>query len=175
MSAAPVTLRAVSPADSALLAALHAETFTAPWDQPWTAQSFADILALPTAEGLIAATSDALDSQFRDTQPRDPQPRDPQPVGFGLTLKSGEEVELLLLAIRPAWRKQGLGGHLLAQLMAKAGAAGARRGLLEVSAANPAALACYARAGFRPCGRRRDYYQPGNDAVVMEIDIAVTK
>jgi ribosomal-protein-alanine N-acetyltransferase len=149
-------LRPLAPADAALLAALHRETFTAAWDRPWSAQSFAEILVLPGACGLIAA----LPGGKAD----DP----PEPVGFGLLLCTGEEVELLLLGVRPACRRQGIARRLLDDLLAMAAAAGAARLLLEVCAANAAAVACYRQAGFVPCGKRRDYYAPGQDALIFE-------
>jgi ribosomal-protein-alanine N-acetyltransferase len=142
-----------------LLAALHAAGFGEAWDRPWSRQSFAEILALPGASGLIALI---------------PDPDQPQPVGFGLTLGSGPEVELLLLAVLPAWRRRGIARHLLFALLREAAAAGATRALLEVAAANRAAIACYAAAGFTPCGRRRDYYAPGIDAVLYERFLTTT-
>lgn len=89
-------------------------------------------------------------------------------MGFGLTLAAGDEAEILLITVLPAWRRRGFARRLLAALLAQAGAAGANRMLLEVAAANPAAIACYEKAGFRPCGRRKDYYKPGIDAVIYE-------
>lgn len=140
-------------ADLDLLAALHEAGFQETWDRPWSRQSFAEILALPGAAGLIAVTGDARASE---------------PIGFGLTLGSGEEVELLLLTVLPAWRRRGIARRLLFSLLQGAARAGAKRALLEVAASNRAAIACYADAGFTPCGRRRDYYAPGIDAVLYE-------
>jgi len=146
----------LGPADAALLALLHEEIFSAPWDRPWSAGSFADILALPGAGGFIATPSAADGAE-------------PEPVGFGLILSSGEEAELLLMGVRPAWRRQGVARRLLAALIHRAVGLGARRMLLEVSTANPAAIACYHAAGFVTCGRRKDYYAPGNDALILEV------
>jgi ribosomal-protein-alanine N-acetyltransferase len=44
--------------------------------------------------------------------------------------------------------------------------------LLEVSAANQAALALYEAAGFEEIDRRRRYYRDGTDAVVMRLRLA---
>lgn len=160
-----LVLRKAGIADIDLLAALHEAGFGEAWDRPWSRQSFAEILALPGAAGLIAlnrADSPAPDSPAANS------PAPAEPVGFGLTLGSGQEVELLLLAVLPAWRRRGIARHLLEALLADAATAGAGRVLLEVAAANRAAIACYAAAGFTPCGRRRDYYGPGIDAVLYE-------
>jgi ribosomal-protein-alanine N-acetyltransferase len=143
-------LRPVTSFDLDLLALMHAAGFTESWDRPWSRQSFADILAMPGCFGLLAAIDRA------------------EPAGFGLTLASGEEVELLLLSVLPAWRRQGVGHRLLLGLLDQAYRGGARRALLEVAAPNAAAIALYERAGFTACGRRRNYYAPGIDAVIYE-------
>lgn len=148
-----LTLRPISAFDVDLLALLHADSFQESWDRPWSPQSFAEVLAMPGSFGLIAALQNG---------------GMPEPVGFGLMLGSGEEVELLLLAILPRWRRRGLAQRLLRALLDQAQMAGARRALLEVAAANAAAIACYAGQGFTPCGRRRDYYAPGIDALIYE-------
>jgi ribosomal-protein-alanine N-acetyltransferase len=152
MSATGAAALQFAPADAfaaELLAELHRRAFNAPWDRPWSAKSFAEILAMPGAAGLVARIGDA-------------------PIGFGLTLMAADEVELLLLAILPEERKRGLASRLLAELLAQARAAGARRALLEVAAGNAAAIACYRAAGFAECGRRRNYYPGGMDALMFE-------
>jgi ribosomal-protein-alanine N-acetyltransferase len=154
-------LRPVGPFDLELLAEMHAASFRESWDRPWSRQSFAEILAMPGSTGVIAALAGRDPAQVG-------QEGTAAPVGFGLTLAAGDEVELLLLSVLPAWRRRGFAGHLLRDLLARAAAAGAGRALLEVAATNPAAIACYEVAGFTACGRRKDYYAPGIDAVVYE-------
>ena len=51
-------IRPVTAFDLALLAELHAAIFKAPWDQPWSAQSFAEILAMPGAHGWLLASGE---------------------------------------------------------------------------------------------------------------------
>ncbi|MBL8708485.1 MAG: GNAT family N-acetyltransferase [Rhodospirillaceae bacterium] len=145
-------LRQVNPFDTELLARLHLASFGETWDRPWSSQSFADILALPGSLGLIAHQQDT-------------------PIGFGLMLPSGEEVELLLLAVLPPWRRRGVAQRLLAALLRQAHRAGARRALLEAAAPNTAAIACYTATGFTVCGRRKDYYGAGIDAVIYELNL----
>jgi ribosomal-protein-alanine N-acetyltransferase len=142
-------IRPIGPFDTELLAELHRRCFTATWDRPWSAQSFAEILAMPGAAGLLASLG-------------------PEPVGFGLTLQAADEVELLLLAVLPDRRGHGIAGKLLSNLLAMAGAKGARRALLEVADANRAAIACYARIGFAVCGRRKHYYPGSTDALILD-------
>jgi ribosomal-protein-alanine N-acetyltransferase len=146
--AAP-TLQPISPFDVELLAALHRQCFTAIWDRPWNAKSFADVLAMPGAAGEIICDNDA-------------------PVGFGITLQAVDEVELLLLAILPEQRGRGFGRRLLDSLLSAAAARGAKRALLEVADRNIPAISAYTKVGFTTCGRRKQYYPGPTDAVLFE-------
>lgn len=149
MAPTDLTFRALSGFDLDLLAELHAQSFDAGWDRPWSQSSFADVLAMPGAAGQLAVLDD-------------------QPVGFGLTLAAADEVELLLLAVLPAHRRHGHAGQLLMALLRAAETSGAGRAILEVAAPNHAAIACYRRAGFTPCGRRKAYYPGQVDALIFE-------
>ncbi len=127
------------------LAALHATAFP----EPWTAESFA---ALLDQAGVFAVA---------------------EADGFILVRVVMDEAEILTLAVRPEARRAGLGGWLTGRAAARAAQAGARRLFLEVAEDNAAALALYARAGFRPIGRRKNYYNHGRtDALVMGFDLA---
>ena len=84
--------------------------------------------------------------------------RDGEPVGFALSRVVLEEAELLLLGVRPAYRRQGIGRVLLERSLAMARALGARRVHLEVREGNNARL-LYDAAGFSQIGRRPSYYR----------------
>lgn len=120
-----------SPATPTALAALHARCFTAP--PPWSAAAFAATLAQPGAV-LLA-----------------------RPGAFLLGRIAAGEAEVLTLAVAPEARRQGLAAALLAQFLTDAAAQGATTAFLEVAEDNLVARALYARAGFRPAGRRRGY------------------
>lgn len=139
-------IRALAPADAPVLAALHAVSF--PPAEAWGEAAFARLLALPGAAGLLAAEGD-------------------QPLGFVLARRAADEAELLTLAVVPAWRRLGVGRRLLEDCLAALARAGVGRIFLEVAADNTAARGLYSAAGFRPVGRRRDYYGPGRDALVL--------
>lgn len=124
------------------MAALHARCFVRP--RPWTEAGLAAALAAP---GGFLCTD---------------------PAGFALGRAMADEAELLTLAVAPEARRRGAGARLLAAFEAGAAARGARRAYLEVAADNAGALALYARAGWRPAGRRLGYYGAGLDAVVMD-------
>jgi ribosomal-protein-alanine N-acetyltransferase len=89
-----------------------------------------------------------------------------------VTLAAGDVVDLQRIAVHPGHQRQGLARLLLDAAVAAGKAARADRMLLEVSAANSAALAFYATAGFVEIDRRRRYYRDGTDAVVMRLPLA---
>ncbi|GAB2178010.1 ribosomal protein S18-alanine N-acetyltransferase [Dongia sp. agr-C8] len=158
MTAHAWKIRPVEGFDIPVLTALHAACFTAPWDQPWTDRSFAEVLQMPGSGAYIAALG-------------------AEPVGFALARIVADEAELLLIGIHPEHRRAGRGRALLDHLFAALRASGAARLFLEVAEANPAATAFYRAAGFEPVGRRKKYYE-GEDALVLmkalRADIAQT-
>ncbi len=84
-----------------------------------------------------------------------------RPIGFSLFRTIAGEAELLLLAVAPDHQRRGIGHRLLDQFVDCARAAGATRVHLEVRDGNPA-IQMYRLAGFKPAGRRPNYYR-GND------------
>jgi [ribosomal protein S18]-alanine N-acetyltransferase len=96
-----------------------------------------------------------------------------QLLGYAITSRCDDVVDLHRIAVRPAHRRQGLAHDLLAACLDRARGERADRVLLEVSADNPGALAFYAAEGFTAIDRRRRYYRDGSDAVVMRLPLAV--
>lgn len=78
-------------------------------------------------------------------------------VGFSMARMIVDEAELLLLAVRPDLRGQGIGKSLLNQFLATSVAGGAERVHLEVRDGNEA-IRLYHAAGFTIAGRRKSYY-----------------
>lgn len=128
------------------LAAIHARCFTRP--RPWSAAEFAALLDSPRA--------------FLLTRPR----------GFLLGQTVADEAELLTLAVAPDARRRGIARDLVAEFAATSRARGAAQAFLEVAADNAAAQALYHAAGWRESGRRRRYYGPDLDALVMTLRLA---
>jgi [ribosomal protein S18]-alanine N-acetyltransferase len=132
------------------LACLHARVF----DDPWDGQAFAELLRQPGAKAFMARVGDP-----------------PEAVGLILGRVAADEAEILSLAVRMDRQRRGLAARLLSALHRAARRARARTLYLEVGAGNGAALAFYARRGFRACGRRAAYYQhpgrPAEDALVL--------
>ena len=84
---------------------------------------------------------------------------------------AADEAELLTLAVDPALRRQRIGTALLQGAMERAQEQGAVQMFLEVSVANEAARALYARADFVQVGRRAGYYGDGSDALVLRAEL----
>lgn len=166
-------IRAASTFDTPLLEALHRASCTAEWDEAWSQQSFADILAMPGAVGLIASADDETLRVAREAlgvAPIDPAPpgfapTGYVPVGFALGRIAVDEAEVLLIATRPARRRRGIAQAMLAEMLPRLAGAGAKHVFLEVAASNVAALALYRAAGFRAVGSRPNYYR-GREATI---------
>jgi ribosomal-protein-alanine N-acetyltransferase len=90
-------------------------------------------------------------------------------VGFVVTRQvtpSEPEVEseVLNLAVDPSYRRQGIGAALVTAAIANAPGGW----FLEVRESNIAAIELYKSLGFKPCGRRQNYYNdPPESAIVM--------
>jgi ribosomal-protein-alanine N-acetyltransferase len=79
-----------------------------------------------------------------------------------------DEVHINNVAMRPAYRGQGLGTALLRHVLAEGRRLGARRATLEVRASNIGARRLYERLGFYVAGTRRNYYtNPVEDALIL--------
>lgn len=82
---------------------------------------------------------------------------------------TADELEILNIAVSPSRRRQGLGRRVLGMALQVAGKMGIRKSLLEVRESNTPAIGLYESAGFRPVGRRRNYYRsPDEDALIYE-------
>jgi ribosomal-protein-alanine N-acetyltransferase len=84
-----------------------------------------------------------------------------EPAGFALTRTLLDETELLLLAVRPSYRRLGIAKKLIEDIISISTESGVSRIFLEVRDGNDALL-LYRKIGFVPVGRRRGYYKGGN-------------
>ena len=72
------------------------------------------------------------------------------------------------VAVAPAYRRQGVADALIAALMRRAEELALAFVTLEVRAGNESAKSLYAKHGFVPVGRRKNYYDlPKEDAILM--------
>jgi ribosomal-protein-alanine N-acetyltransferase len=86
-----------------------------------------------------------------------------------------DEAHVTTFAVLPAYRRRGIGGLLLTELMALAADLGAAVCTLEVRLSNAAARKLYEEFGFRPVGVRPRYYSDnGEDALIMTTERLTT-
>jgi len=135
-------LRAFDPQtdDVAILAALHAASFT----EAWSAAFIRDLFSGP---GVFAFA---------------------QAEGFILARAAGGEAEILTLTVTPKSRRQGIGRALVRKAASHAQELGAATLFLEVAKDNEGARKLYSGLGFKPVGLRKAYYG-GTDAEVLKV------
>lgn len=88
-------------------------------------------------------------------------------VGYLCRWLVGDEIHILNLAVAPEHRGAGIGRALVELVIAEARAERVSRVTLEVRQENASARSLYRTLGFVECGRRRNYYGRGEDAIVM--------
>lgn len=95
--------------------------------------------------------------------------------GFIVARSAGREWEIENMAVAGPARRRSLGTRLLAELLDRARAAGARHVFLEVRESNRAARALYEKWAFVESGRRKCYYhQPDEDAILYRFTFSST-
>ena len=92
--------------------------------------------------------------------------------GFIVARLIADELHVNNVAVRPDWRRIGIGAKLLDAVLAWGRQMGATLALLEVRAGNSPAQALYRRCGFEVTGHRRHYYRaPVEDALIMSVSL----
>lgn len=95
-------------------------------------------------------------------------------IGYGVLSWGPEEAHLLNITVTPDRQGEGLGRHLLEDLIDKAIVWGAKELFLEVRPSNESAIGLYRDRGFNEIGLRPDYYpdhEGREDAVVMALPL----
>ena len=141
-SVSMIALRPGAMADLGAVDRMMREAFDPRFGEAWTPSQVAGVLAMPGVWLTIAEL-------------------DGVPAGFAVTRAIADEAELLLLAVRPAVRRRGVGRALLKSAAAEARSRGVAQMHLEVRAGNDA-IVLYRAAGFVKVGERRDYYRGRN-------------
>lgn len=97
-------------------------------------------------------------------------------AGYVALYHTFDELEILNIAIAPAWRQRGLGTRLLGLTLQEADKKGISQAVLEVRPSNTPAIALYTAQGFVPVGRRAHYYaDTGEDALIYVCDLAARR
>ncbi len=92
-------------------------------------------------------------------------------LGYACWWIVADELQLQSIATVSNARRQGLGGAMLNFVVSSGRSEGARSMSLEVRGSNAAALALYRARGFAEVGKRYDYYGPGENALLMDLDL----
>ena len=149
-----IVLRAMGRDDLPAVLEIERRSFA----QPWSRALFEKELTTPFAH-LVTAVEE----------------HGPRAVIAGYTCRwrvtDTDEVHLLNVAVHPERRGLGYGRVLVEAVIDEARVARARVVFLEVRAGNVVARRLYRLLGFRDLSIRRGYYGPGQDAIVMELDL----
>ena len=141
------------------MAALERLCFTLPWSK----EQLAGHLALPNFAAFGLRAPPGKSSGMEGAAPL---------LAYLSFYHSPYELEILNLAVAPAWRGRGCGARLLRLVLRMGVNMGIGRAVLEVRSGNLAALALYTGQGFTQVGRRPGYYHDsGEDALVLELSL----
>lgn len=142
-----IRIVAMGPAHIESVAELEKSIFSAPWD----AQSLRAELSNPLSLWLVALDGDRV-------------------AGYVGSQSVLGESDMMNLAVDPAYRRQGIAKRLIERLLWDLDEDNHCL-TLEVRVSNRAALALYEGLGFRPVGRRPNYYEsPREDALILRKD-----
>jgi tRNA threonylcarbamoyladenosine biosynthesis protein TsaB len=124
---------------------------------PWSKQNFADALAAGYPAWVVRRLGKL--------------------VGFCVAMKDPDDIHILVIAVNPDNRRQGVGTLLLESVRQLAVQSALNRILLEVRPSNEKALGFYHKCGFTRMGVRKGYYPAGKegreDAWVLCVDCLV--
>lgn len=141
--------------------------FDPAYGEAWNRRQISDALTMPSTHAMI------IDA---DGEPIPANPAEAigrSPAGFVLTRKAADEEELLLIAVIPEHRRRGLGERLIRHLFESARARATSRIFLEMRRGNPA-IHLYEKVGFKPIGKRPNYYRLANGGRVDAITFGCT-
>jgi ribosomal-protein-alanine N-acetyltransferase len=105
-------------------------------------------------------------------RPRDEGAAGQRVVAYIVARETAGELHINNVAVRPEYRKRGLGAFLLSRVLENARNLGVSIAYLEVRAGNIVARALYEKSGFSAIAQRPNYYtDPPEDAVVMSMSL----
>jgi ribosomal-protein-alanine N-acetyltransferase len=144
-----ITLRAMTEADLEEVLAIENDSFTHPWNR----DHFLDELKSGHAFPLVALA------------------RQEKIIGYVCPRLLLDEGHIFNIAVRRVFRGKGVARLLVEKVVNDCREGGGAVVFLEVRNSNKAAIALYRQLGFVETGRRRNYYEHGEDAILMEYDV----
>ena len=116
---------------------------------PWSEKSIASELENPLSYWLVALDEDRV-------------------VGYVGSQTVLGETDMMNVAVRPEYRRQGIAEALILALIEQLRRRQSHCLTLEVRDSNTSARALYGKLGFLEIGRRRNYYRnPREDALIL--------
>lgn len=135
--------------------------------QPWSLDSFKRELMLPFSRIMVAAQSPRAQTAAAVHAETSVQ----QPAGFLCRWLVADECHILNVAVHPELRRGGIAMALMAEAIDEAKTKNIRLVTLEVRRSNVAARSLYRKLNFEERRLRTNYYGPGEDAIVMELQL----
>jgi ribosomal-protein-alanine N-acetyltransferase len=126
------------------------------FDNPWSFDSFVRELSLPFSRMIVAVKSANPGERL---------------VGFLCRWLVADECHILNVAVHPLMRRKGIADRLMREALAEAKASNAKVVTLEVRRSNLGARSLYRKLEFTERRLRKNYYGPGEDAIVMELKL----
>ncbi len=145
-----ISIRLADERDTDTIAAIEKESFANPW-------SAADMRERIGSAGSLATVAELSPEEV---------------AGFVCCRGAGGDMEIHRMAVRPPYRRKGIGEMLCRDIVARARDMAVSAVFLEVARSNAAAQALYAKLGFSQSYVRKGYYAAsGGDALVMRLDM----
>lgn len=144
-----MTVRKYLESDNEIVAQLEKECFPS---EPWTLQMIQSSASLDNFVGFVACDGEDV-------------------IGYVMAVYCIDEADILNVAVKNSYRKQGIGGMLLSKLLSALKEKGVAKAFLEVRMSNLPAKELYKKHRFTEIGVRKNYYADSEDAVVMKSDI----
>lgn len=129
------------------------EIESASFSRPWTEEHFQYEIDSPFGHPMVALADDGTLAGY---------------LCLKLVL---DEAEILDVAVKYSHRGKGIGRLLVQWALDFSREHGASLLFLEVRAGNAEAIALYRSLGFKESGRRKNYYDNGEDAILMEMPV----
>jgi [ribosomal protein S18]-alanine N-acetyltransferase len=148
MLAQPV-IRLAALADAAAISALSRDNIETGLPWTWRAERIANAIRDPNTNVVVVGPAEALE-------------------GFGIMIYREDDAHLILFAVHPGKRRQGIGSAMLAWLEGVARTAGCRRIRVEARRDNVAGRNFYSEHGYHERAIQKDRYHAGVDGVRLE-------
>jgi ribosomal-protein-alanine N-acetyltransferase len=142
-------IRDAKSADIAQIVAIERLSF----DQPWSRASFVHELSLPFSRTLVSLTDNGPVADL---------------MGYLCRWLVADECHILSLAVDPRFRRNGIAAILMGDVIAEAVLKRVTVMTLEVRRSNLPARNLYRKLNFAERRVRKNYYGPGEDAIIME-------